>query len=75
MDESSDMQQAALGPGRQANEPDAERADIPAFTSWPLGVTAFKLFVFSQPPVSRDKGLTMLEKRLDGSASPSVTRK
>ena len=30
-------------------------ADTRAPTSWPLRVAAFKLFVFGQPPVSRDK--------------------
>ena len=37
---------------------DTQRSNIRGFTSWPLGVAAFKLFVFSQPSASRDKGLT-----------------
>ena len=41
-----------------------KRADTRAFTSWPLGVAAFKLFMFDQPSVSRNKGLTTL-RRLD----------
>ena len=45
-----------------SKELNRERADTPAPTTWPLGVTAFRLFVLSQPPVSHDRGLTKLDK-------------
>ena len=37
----------------------------------PWSPLPFKLFVFSQPLVSRDIGLAKLDKRFDGAATPS----
>ena len=36
---------------------DTERVDIPAPITWLLGITAFKLFVISQPSVLHNNGL------------------
>ena len=54
---------------QKSTENNTERADTRAFTSWPLGVAAFKLFVFSQPSISRDKGLIKLDKGLESTAA------
>ena len=46
-----------------------ERVDTRAPTCWPPGLAAIKLIVFSQPSVSRDKGLTKFDKRFEDSCS------
>ena len=39
-------------------ERDTNKADTRVFTFWPLGIAAFRLYVFSQPSLWREKGLT-----------------
>ena len=47
-----------------------ERGHAGLLPIWPLWVAALKLFVFSQPYFQSWQGLTKLDKRLEGAASP-----
>ena len=55
-------------------ELEIEREDTVAFTRCLTEVAIFKFFVFSQPLVSPDKGLTELDRRLHGAATPNGQR-